>query len=181
MTATPADSIPSGLNAGDTAIWSRSLPDYPASAGWVLAYTLVGLTTAYNFSATADGDNFAINVLASTTAAWVPGTYKVQEYVALAGERQTIGITVLRIAPDLSVMTAGQDLRTHARKVLDSIETWLETKAPVAGSMEINGRKIAWYPIADLLKLRDRYRVDVMREENVSQPGRYGHRINSVL
>jgi hypothetical protein len=49
--------------------------------------------------------------------------------------------------------------------MLDAINAWMESKAPVAGSMEINGRKIAYFPLPDLLKLRDRYRAEVAREE----------------
>jgi hypothetical protein len=35
MTAT---SEPVRITAGDTVAWTKALPDYPASAGWVLKY-----------------------------------------------------------------------------------------------------------------------------------------------
>ena len=167
--------IPAEITAGDTATWRRTLALYPASAGWVLAYKLVSRSAAFTVTATADGDNFVAAVPATDTATWAAGQYQVQEYVTLGTERHTIGVTALRVLPDLAVATTGMDNRSHAQKVLDSLEAWLESKAPVAGAMEINGRKISWYPLADLLKLRDRYRAEVAAEQRSVRP--FGARI----
>src|SRR6185312_2016653 len=57
----------------------------------------------------------------------------------------------------VAAATGPVDTRSHAQKVLDAINAWLESKAPVAGSFEISGRKISYYPLADLLKLQSRY------------------------
>lgn len=156
--------VPNEVRAGDTVKFRRELSDYPASAGWVLSYQLINSTTAHSFTATADGDVHAVTVAAATTATWAAGDYKIHETVALAGERYTLAVKVVRVLPDLAA-AATADIRTHARKVLDAIEAWLEAKAPTAASFEVAGRKLAQYPLPELLALRDRYRAEVTREQ----------------
>jgi hypothetical protein len=179
MADNPPCSIPAEITAGDTATWRRVLDDYPASAGWVLAYTLVSSTKAFTVTAVADGDAFIATAAASVTASWDADTYRVAEYVSKDAERYTLGTTTLRVLPNLAVATSGLDTRTHAQKVLDSLNAWLESKAPVAGAMEINGRKISWYPLPDLIKLRDRYRAEAATEQRAT--GGFGSRILAVL
>lgn len=162
MTQTSAD-IPAELRAGDTAKWQRSFPDYPASAGWALSYTIAGSGGVFSASATADGDGFAITIAATTTATYAAGRYQITEYVSKAGERYTLNTRPLRILPNL-VGSAAADTRSHARKMLDSIEAWLESKAPTAASVEIAGRKISNYPLNELLALRSKYQFEVNQE-----------------
>lgn len=177
----PACRPPSEVTAGDTLHWSRQISDYLPSDGWALNYTLVGAAAVYNVTASGDGEAFAVNVDAATSKAWQAGTYRVQEYVTKGDSRFTLGTFLLTVAPDLTAATAGIDTRTHARKVLDSINTWLESKAPVAGNLEINGRKISYYPLPDLIKLQSRYQMLVTREEAKGRGGVVGTRILTVL
>lgn len=172
MSADIPSTPPAALRAGDTAKWRRELPDYPASAGWQLKVALVGQAGAYNATAAADGDAHAFTIAATTTASWAPGRYVLTEFVVQGAERYTLGTSELQVLPDLAVATTGSDTRTHARKVLDAIEAWLETKAPTAASVEVAGRKLANYPLADLLSLRDRYRAEVRRETAGAGGGR---------
>ena len=60
------------------------------------------------------------------------------------------------------------DTRSHAQKMLDAIEAWLESKAPTAASVEIAGRKISNYPLADLLALRSKYKFEVSQETGIA-------------
>lgn len=165
MAAEIPSTIPLEIRAGDTVRWRRELADYPASAGWLLSYAFVGATSVHPAQAVADGVAHVVTLSAATTATWAAGTYRVQEYVSKDTERFSLSAVTVRVLPDLMAATAGMDTRTHARKVLDSIEAWLESKAPTAGAIEIAGRKVANYPITDLLALRDRYRAEVRREE----------------
>ena len=102
---------------------------------------------------------------AAITAGWAPGTYKVTEYVTSATERQTLSTQPLRILPNLAAASAGADTRTHARKTLDAIEGWLETRAPGYALIWVDGRKLENRSIPDLLVLRDRYRAEVAAED----------------
>jgi hypothetical protein len=163
---TSASCIPSTLTAGDSVHWMRQFAAYPASAGWALSYSIVGPTAVYTVNATPNGDAFAVDVSATATKDWTPGAYRVAEILTRDPDRITLGATRLVIAPDLSAAPAtGLDTRSNAQRTLDAIDAWMATSAPVAGAYEINGRRIQYYPIADLLKLRDRYAAIVAREQ----------------
>jgi hypothetical protein len=164
MSADIPSTPPAELRAGDTAKWRRELPDYPASASWQLKVTLVGQQGAHTVTADAAGDAFVFTLPASTTAGWTAGRYVRTEYVTNGTERYTVDTGEVVLLPDLAAATAAIDTRSHARKVLDAIETWLESRAPTAGAFEHAGIKIQNYPLADLLALRDRYRAEVRRE-----------------
>jgi len=157
--------IPCEVRAGDTLRWNRSLPDFPASDGWSLAYTLVGRAGAHNVTASADGADFAIEVPAATTAGWSADSYALTEYVSKGAERYTIGTTRIRVLPDLAAAAGPVDTRSHARKVLDSINAWLESRSIVAGEVQHGERRIKNYSMVELLALRDRLAAIVAREE----------------
>jgi hypothetical protein len=171
MAETSVYCIPSELHAGDTLTWRRSLVEYPASAGWQLAYTLVGSAAVVTFVAAAEGDDHVVNVPATTSAGYAPGDYTAQEFVTRAGERFTVAQYRIRILADMASATAPVDTRSHAQKVLDSINAWLESKAPVAGEVQLGDRRIRNYGIDELLKIRDRYVAEVNREQRCSQGG----------
>lgn len=156
-------SIPQQLRAGDTVRWRRELSDYPADGGWTLKYTLVGPTALHSVTAAADGAAHAVTIAATDSAAYESGSYRVQEYVEKAGERYTLSAVNLQVLPDLTTESSGY--RSHARKMLDAIEAWLERKAPTAAGVEVDGRKLQNYPLADLLALRDKYRAEVRMEQ----------------
>jgi hypothetical protein len=163
---------PARINAGDTARWLKALPDYPASADWVLGYELVSAANRYTFSAAPDGDNHLVNVAAATTAAWVPGSYAWRARVSLSGEVFTVGQGHITVDPSFGSIV---DARGHARKTLDAIEAVLENRASSAtAEYQIAGRSLKYIPIPELLALRDRYRQEVAREEAASRLGGAG-------
>lgn len=157
---------PSTLTPGDTAKWLRCLPDYPASAGWVLSYTLVNTSGRISITAGADGDDHLVNVPATTTAAYAAGRYAWRAQVALAGDVFTVATGSVDVLPSFA---AAVDARSHAAKTLANIEAYLENANNLsAASYEINGRSLQRLSIPDLLTLRDRYRAEVAREANAS-------------
>ena len=183
MAENPLQGIPPEITAGDTVTWRRDGGDYPASDGWVLAYTLLSAAAVFNVTATPDGDDYLITVPIAVSATWTAGMYRVQEYVTSGDgtQRYTLATYTLQVLPNAAAATAGMDTRSHAQIVLDAIKGYLETKAPVYASMEINGRKLGYYPLADLLKLRDRYANMVATEQRMAS-GRFGgNRILAVL
>lgn len=69
---------PTELWAGVSAAWTKSLSDFPASASWLLSYTLTPPTgaviaIAWTTHVTASGDNFAIAIPGTLTAGIVAG------------------------------------------------------------------------------------------------------------
>jgi hypothetical protein len=177
VTAAIPKSEPAAIAAGDTAKWTKSLPDYPADAGWVLSYELVNGAHRYTFSATASGSDFLVNVDAATTTAWVAGDYDWRARVAKSPEVYTIAAGRVTVKPTFG---AAVDARSQARRILEAIEAVLEGRASSATERyTIAGRELRYYLPEQLLVMRDRYRADVQREdaaarmaEGLPNPGR---------
>lgn len=167
MTATTE---PGRVTAGDTVTWTKSLSDYPASAGWVLAYTLINSAAKITLTATASGDDHLVTAAAATTANWAAGTYSWMATVTKAAERYTIGQGTLVIAPNLAALTTS-DTRSSARKALDAVNTLLEnygSKAYMQG-YEIAGRRMQFSSPGDFLAYRDKLLAEVAREDNAAR------------
>ncbi len=169
MTAIPTVE-PALLIAGDTWQWRREdlADDYPANDGWSLSYQLINASQRYQFSATADGAFFAVSVAASTTAGYAAGLYALAGRVTKGAEKHTVFTGSIRVKPDLAGASAAVDTRSHARKVLESIEALIEGRRDVQ-DYTIGDRSLKKMPIADLLKWRAFYRGEVAREIAANQ------------
>lgn len=161
------------LIAGDTLQFEKSVPDYPASAGYTLKYRLVprtGAGTAIVVTASASGADYVVNELPATTATWAPGFYSWSSWVEKASERRTLESGQIEIKPDPATTGAPLDSRSHARKVLDAIEAVLEGRASVdQQEVTLAGRSLKLTPIADLLALHDKYVAMVRREDDAAR------------
>lgn len=164
MVGLPAE-LPSEITAGDTAAWRRSLPGYAPADGWTLKYALVGRAASYVLEASADGDSHAVSVPAADTAQWLAGTYTAVEYVTKGDDRKTLRSVAMIVRPDLAAASGGIDTRTHARRVLDNITAYFESKSLTAAAFRLGERQLQSYPLTELMALRDRYAAIVRREE----------------
>lgn len=154
---------PASINAGDTAKWLKSLPDFPAGEGWVLGYELVNAAQRLSFAASAQGDDHLVLVAASATGEWPAGTYDWRATASRAGEKFTVGQGRITIEPGFG---SAIDARSQARRTLQAIEDTLEGRATSAtAEYQIAGRQLKYIPIPELLTLRDRYRQEVRAEE----------------
>ena len=167
MTATTE---PSRVTAGDTITWTKSLPDYPASAGWVLAYTLINLAGKKTITGTAAGSDHLITVLAATSSAWAAGLYTWVATVTKAAERYTVGNGSITVAPDLAAATTF-DTRSSARKALDAANLALETYGNKAylHMYETNGRRQQFHTPGDFLAFRSQLQDEVTREDSAAR------------
>lgn len=163
---------PAELRAGDTWKWTKSLADYPASTPWTLKYRFKSAAGGFEITASASGDDFSVNHAASSTAAYAAGTYDWVAWVeGGASEKYTVGTGVVEVLPDLrtGTATAALDVRSHARKVLDAIEAWIEGRDLGVAEYEINvggnSRRLKNIPMSDLIKLRNRYKAEVAAED----------------
>lgn len=163
-------SEPSVLTQGDTVQWLKSLPDYPASAGWSLSYVLVSSAAKITIGSSAQGDDHLVGETAANSAAWAPGAYEWQARVSKGSgaslQAFTVGRGRIEIQRGLAALSGGLDTRTNARKALDAIEAYLaDANNLKASSYEIAGRNLARYPISELLKLKSHFQAEVRREE----------------
>lgn len=155
---------PETLVAGDTWTWRRDDLVAYAADGWSLTYRLLSSVGKIQIAATIDADGYLVNVPAADTAGYDPDDYAWQAHVAKDGDRHLIGSGVVQVSPNFDAMEA-HDTRTHAKRCLDNIEAVLERRSSKdQDSYTIEGRRLDRTPIADLLKLRDRYRIEVQRE-----------------
>lgn len=175
MSSTVPTWEPRLLTAGDRWLWERQdLADYPAGT-WVLSYSLAKADRLITLTATASGINHLIDVAAATTAAYPAGTYRWQAHVTSGSDRRTIGQGQIVVGANFATEPSGIDDRTHARRVFESIEAVIEGRASKdQEAYTIAGRSLQRTPIADLLKLRDRYKA-MVESENVAD------RLNSGL
>ena len=157
---------PASVTAGDTIKWTKALPDYPASAGWVLSYAFTGPGNI-SISSTADGDNHAVTVTAATSAAWSAGAYLGQAYVTKAGERTTIASGIqLVVAANLATASG----LSWARRCVAAIQAVLEGKAGSdLLSTKINDKELRKYTPAELIPLYRFFEQEVAREDQAAK------------
>lgn len=171
MAATTPTTEPAVLLAGDTAKWLISLPDYPATDGWALTYTLINAAAKITIAASASGADHLVNTAAATTAAYAAGSYTWRSQVSRAGEVFTVASGTMQVQGAFSAATL--DARSHARKTLAAVEAYLENPANLTAAMyEVAGRKLQRLSIPDLLAMRSRYQAEVAREDAAANVGR---------
>lgn len=163
-----ATAIPSRIAAGDKVVFRRSLADYPADV-WTLTVELRGAGGAYTWTGSNSAGDHLVEVAAATTALYSSGAYHWHAYVTSGADRRRVERGTLTIDPDFAELGA-VDQRTHAEKVVASIEAVIEGRATKdQESYTIAGRSLARTPVADLLLLRDRYRAEIERERRAER------------
>lgn len=154
--------------------WTKSYADYPATL-WNLEYRFRGPGPGFDVDGVADGDDFAITVLGTTTDNMVAGTYTWQAWVTeIADTANKIkvdeGSVMVKLGFDPNSVAA-VETRSAAKIMLDTIDAALlafatsdvleyEITTP-AGS-----RRVKRSDKAELTSLRDRY-VKIVRRENL--------------
>ena len=167
--AEPKAYEPEKLTAGVTWKWKKTISDYPASE-WTLTYYLrKDGATATSFSAAADGDTHLVTVAAATTAGYAAGVYDIIGVVVKAAEKYVVFDGIFEVLTNPA--TAGAyDPRTHARRVLDLIEAAMEGRIPNGmESYTIGGRSINKIPLNQLRELYEKYKQDVIMEEQAER------------
>lgn len=154
---------PTRVRAGDTWLWRRTFPDYPASEGWTPKYAIRGITAlAWDAAwAVASGEEWTVTIPATTTAGLDAGAYEWAVLVAgsgaYAGREHTVATGVLEILPDLEAAGAG-DRQSHVERTLAVLEAAIEGR--LTADMEhyiINGRQVTRIAMLDLVRLRGVY------------------------
>ena len=160
--------IPSTIIIGDTTTWTHSDATYPATDGWVLAYTLINAANKYTVTAAASGADYLATITAAQSADMQAGQYKwlarVSRTVTVL-EAHTVGEGVVTLQDNFAALET-LDVRSHAVKTLANIEATLEGRATSAtAEYQIAGRALKYIPIPELLALRDSYRREVRQED----------------
>lgn len=160
---------PKKITAGDTITWTKSLSDYPATAGWVLTYTLINATNKIQMTASALGSDFLLSVPAATSAAYKKGVYSYQGYVTNGSERYMVVSGTIEVLPNLAAENA-LDNRSQVKRTLDAINAVIEKRATMDQEQySISGRSLTRTPIPELIVLRDKYQTLYNAEVNAER------------
>lgn len=161
---------PSLFTAGDSIQWTKSVPDFPATAGNTLSYALINAANKIEFDAVQSGSDYQVSLPSSTTSGYEPGEYKWQSYITdNADNRTQVGEGTIKIVPNFADLTT-YDARGHVKKVLDAIEAVIEGRATKdQQEYQIANRRLWLSPIADLILLRDKYRTEYKRMLNAER------------
>lgn len=172
--STIPDQEPGSLRVGDTWRWTRTLDDYPATA-WSLKYRFKNAAGGFEVTASASGNDHSVTVSASTSSGFTAGNYTWTAWVEGGlSEKYTVGSGSCELLADYRTGSANLALddRSHARKTLDAIEAWIESRDMAVAEYQIAGRSMKYIPIPDLLKMRSRYQLEVQSEENAAKLAR---------
>lgn len=163
--STIATTEPAACVAGDTVQWLRTLADYPASDGWVLAYVFANAAGTFTVSTTASGADHLARAESAATDSWAAGDYAWQARVSRSGDVFTVGTGRTAVLPGLAGGTS-LETRSQARAALDAINAYLADPGNLtAASYTIAGRSLSRRPIPELLQLKSHFAAEVARED----------------
>jgi hypothetical protein len=172
---------PFSLVAGDTLQFDRDFPNFPASDGWALSYTLGGqgltnITDIAGANITSTGSTFHINVPAATTGKWPAEKYSWIAVVtgsgSFSGQRFTVATGQVEVKQNPSSENAEIDTRSQAKINLDAIDAVLAGKATndvqqYRVGHGITGREITKMAYDELLKARS-FWAGIYRQERIA-------------
>lgn len=157
--------------AGDTWKWDKSLADYKPSDSWALSYSFRSKTgTGFNISASANSANDGWNIVVAktTTTSYSAGEYDWQAYVSKGTERFFVDSGKLVILTNLNAAATSSttDLRSHAKKMVDTIQSVLEGRIDSdVENYSIGGRSITKIPVTELIAILATYEEKLEEEQ----------------
>lgn len=168
----PLSDFPEQIRAGDTVKVKRSDigTDYPNST-FTAKFQARGLgqhSQTFSVTATADGSDYLFTFTATATASYTVDDYRFIVTVESGSDRVTVDEGTIKILSDLP--NANVEQRTHAQIVLDKIETLLQGKADSdVANYSINNRSLTKMSPDELLKWRDYYKAEVLRDKRIER------------
>lgn len=172
------DSAPEGepesFIAGDFITWKRSglHADY-ANDAYTLSYKArleADGTDVITITASASGTDYLVSIGSSTSANYTVGVYHWQAYITRDSDSERITIDSGTFEVKANRSSATTDPRTHAKTMLDKIESLLEGKADSdVMNYSIQGRSLTKLTIKELMEWRKFYRAEVFEEEKAER------------
>ena len=167
---------PDRLVTGDRFAWQRPdlVSDYPL-ADYTMTYHFSqdsggGGTHHFTLSSTEADDNYYFEKPSSETTSLVAGDWKWQLYAIRTSDSQRITIDYGITKFSLGELDTNNDLRTHAKKVLDAIEAVIEGRATIdQSSFSLSGRSLSRMSIDELMTFRDRYKAEYLKEVKLAR------------
>ena len=162
---------PEVLTIGDRWLWKRNDlgSDYPP-ASYALSYNarLQGAgSTAISITASESGDDYLVEVASATTAGYTAGTYSWSAFITRSADSQRIQIDSGDFVIKTNLATSTADPRTHAEKMVDHLESTLESLAQkLTTSYSVSDRSNTLTSMEDVRNQLDYYKGKVKSELN---------------
>ena len=162
---------PEVLTIGDRWVWKRTDlgTDYPPSS-YALSYSarLQGAgSTAISITASESGDDYLVEVASATTASYTAGTYSWSAFITRSADSQRIQIDSGDHVIKTILATSTASTRTHAEKMVDHLESTLESLAQkLTTSYSVSDRSNTLTSMEDVRNQLDYYKGKVKSELN---------------
>lgn len=171
----PLSAVPAQLVAGDSLKLSLATlaSEYPAADGYALslAFVPVGGGVVTEVNAVDGAGSWSVNIAGAVTGTWPVGDLRWAAKVEKDGDLATVDSGIMLVLPEAS---SAADTRSHARKVLDSLNAAIEGRAS-ATDLEhtlADGRQVKRLSHAELWSMRKHYAGLVAAEDR--KAGRSG-------
>ena len=124
---------PEILTIGDRWVWKRTDigSDY-APSSYALSYRarLLGSgSTNFSFVASESGTDYLVEISSSTTANYTAGIYSWSMYITRSSDSERFALDTGKFEVKSNLVTSESDPRSHAAKMVDHLESTLESLA----------------------------------------------------
>ena len=154
---------------GETVVWKRTDigSDYDPSSHSMVWEASRETDGSIRFSATVteSGTDYTFTLDNSATSGYTAGDYQWFLKVLQTSDSETIIIDSGKLTVKDNYFATTGDTRSHAKKMLEKIESILEGRADAdVSSYSIQGRSLSKIGIAELLQWRDYYKAEYQKE-----------------
>ena len=159
---------PVKIYKGETVVWNRKdLTDYPVGSyamSWTARLESNG-GTAFSATVTEVEDYYKFTLDNSATGGYTTGDYFWVLKVTQSSDSEELIIDSGKITVKDNYFGSTGDTRSHAKIMLDKIESILEGRADAdVSSYSIQGRSLSKISINELLQWRDYYKAEYQKE-----------------
>ena len=159
---------PLTIYKGETVVWNRKdLTDYPVGSyamSWTARLESNG-GTAFTATVTEVDDYYKFTLDNSSTGGYTTGDYFWVLKVTQSSDSEELIIDTGKITVKDNYFGSTGDTRSHAKIMLDKIESILEGRADAdVSSYSIQGRSLSKISINELLQWRDYYKAEYQKE-----------------
>ena len=159
---------PVTIYKGETVVWTRKdLTDYPVGSyamSWTARLESNG-GTSFSATVTEVDDYYKFTLDNSATGGYTTGDYFWVLKVTQSSDSEELIIDSGKITVKDNYFGTTGDTRSHAKIMLDKIESILEGRADAdVSSYSIQGRSLSKISINELLQWRDYYKAEYQKE-----------------
>ena len=159
---------PITIYKGETVVWNRKdLTDYPVGSyamSWTARLESNG-GTSFSATVTEVDDYYKFTLDNSATGGYTTGDYFWVLKVTQSSDSEELILETGKITVKDNYFGSTGDTRSHAKIMLDKIESILEGRADAdVSSYSIQGRSLSKIGIAELLQWRDYYKAEYQKE-----------------